>query len=706
LKRFLLTWMFFLIAINVFAEKTVYIPNDFNNNKHIFEPRWSYESANFVVFWGSKVGETPTNFNPETICDDLEKSYTKFVTEIGFCSDPTDKNLGKYKIIVVMNDTWPTGGPTGYAYGSQYDSVIGAMWISHDAASNADVLSHELTHALQCMIYIQENPQGGYVWEHAGFFWETHANFMRTVQFPSFAGADLPRWMGTSMFHLSSTRHHYSSFKWLMHLQHLDGIEMINRLWKESIANEHPLMTLMRLKSWKQSDLNDFIYDYAKREVTCDYPAEGFGAIMLDKRNQLKKSEPHFMWRFHTILTQVDETKGRYVVPDVFAPQDYGYNLIPLHPTDESRKVHVKFKGHTEVNNSEGWRYGFVAVDGTTPRYSPVYSADESEITFQMTENETELYLVVAGAPTSHKSYVWEPGWPKIKRYPYELRIAYAIPEGYQDGFRSQYKKNGSVHSNGSGWVASSASVATSVYVGPQAIVLGSSNISGNVRIENTAWVENATVKDNVTISGNANVWHGAFSGDAQILENAVLSYCTVSGNAIIKGNALEWGVTLDGSVVVGGDAEIGNSSNGVYLQCPHSNNGRQENDGKGADHYSNQDVNASYELFSDEEMEFKNPVGLPILTTNTILSIQLAQNYPNPFNPTTTIAYELLKTSETNLSVYNLLGQKVATLVNSKKSAGRHKILFNASSLPSGIYFYVLKTNDFIGKKKLVLLK
>ncbi|MGD8778749.1 MAG: DUF6055 domain-containing protein [Ignavibacteria bacterium] len=526
MKILLLTEMLLLVAFNVFAQKTVYLPNDFTNDP-VVSKQWSwdrsYQSDNFVVFWGTK----SLNFDAKNVCTNLEKSYDKFINEIGFCSDSSNTNLGKYKIIVMMNDTWDGGGPSGWAFGGDYDRVIGAMWVHPDATKDGYVLSHEFAHTLQCMISIQENKKGGFInWEPGGFFWETHANFMRLQEYGNLAGEDLPRWMGTSMFHLSSTRHHYCSFKWLLHLQNIDGIEMINRLWKESIANEHPLQTLKRLKNWDQSRLNNFIYDYAKREVTCDYPLNGLGTVILNQRNQLTKNEPHYMWRFHTILTRVDEANGRYVVPDEFAPQDYGYNLIPLHPTDDSRLVRIKFKGHTEVNNSAGWRYGFVAVDGTTPRYSPVCADDDGEISFQMNDGETALYLVVVGAPTSHTSYVWEPGWPKIKRYPYELKIANAVPEGYQDDFRSQYKTSGRVHSNGGGWVASSASVASSVYVGPQAIVLGTSKISGNVRIENTARVENATVKDNVVIKGNANVWNGTYSGDAQIIENAVLSYC------------------------------------------------------------------------------------------------------------------------------------------------------------------------------------
>jgi hypothetical protein len=85
----------------------------------------------------------------------------------------------------------------------------------------------------------------------------------------------------------------------------------------------------------------------------------------------------------------------------------------------------------------------------------------------------------------------------------------------------------------------------------------------------------------------------------------------------------------------------------------------------------------------------------------------RLFQNYPNPFNPSTTIRYEIPVRSHVLLSVYDVLGRKVATLVDEVKEAGRYEVLWNPSQdLPSGVYFYVLQAGSFIDTKKLVLLK
>ena len=90
----------------------------------------------------------------------------------------------------------------------------------------------------------------------------------------------------------------------------------------------------------------------------------------------------------------------------------------------------------------------------------------------------------------------------------------------------------------------------------------------------------------------------------------------------------------------------------------------------------------------------------------STPQSFELAQNYPNPFNPSTTINYNLAKPGQVELSVFNLLGDKVATLVNETKQAGAHSFSFDASELAAGIYLYKLQTANNVFVKKMTLLK
>ncbi len=89
------------------------------------------------------------------------------------------------------------------------------------------------------------------------------------------------------------------------------------------------------------------------------------------------------------------------------------------------------------------------------------------------------------------------------------------------------------------------------------------------------------------------------------------------------------------------------------------------------------------------------------------IYKFELAQNYPNPFNPKTTISYQLPITSSVDLSIYNTLGQKVATLVSKKQLAGSHKVEWDATGFASGVYFCRLQTEaGFLQTRKLVLFK
>jgi hypothetical protein len=83
-----------------------------------------------------------------------------------------------------------------------------------------------------------------------------------------------------------------------------------------------------------------------------------------------------------------------------------------------------------------------------------------------------------------------------------------------------------------------------------------------------------------------------------------------------------------------------------------------------------------------------------------------LEQNYPNPFNPTTTITFALPIKSFVSLRVFDALGREVATLVNDEFLAGRYSKKWDASGLPSGVYFYRLQAGSFVETRKLLLLK
>jgi hypothetical protein len=106
-------------------------------------------------------------------------------------------------------------------------------------------------------------------------------------------------------------------------------------------------------------------------------------------------------------------------------------------------------------------------------------------------------------------------------------------------------------------------------------------------------------------------------------------------------------------------------------------------------------DFNGTFEYSDAVEVEVTAP-----------LEFTLEQNYPNPFNPGTVIKYSIPENGFVTLVVYNLLGEKVASLVNGVQDAGRYEISFDASNLASGIYVYSLKSGSFNSVKKMLLMK
>jgi hypothetical protein len=106
-------------------------------------------------------------------------------------------------------------------------------------------------------------------------------------------------------------------------------------------------------------------------------------------------------------------------------------------------------------------------------------------------------------------------------------------------------------------------------------------------------------------------------------------------------------------------------------------------------------DFDGSYEYSNEINVDVTGPA-----------QYSLDQNYPNPFNPSTLIKYSVAQDGFVNVSIFNLLGQKVATLVSSNMKAGSYEINFNASQLSSGVYFYSIEAGDFKAVRKMMLMK
>ncbi|MBL7033959.1 MAG: T9SS type A sorting domain-containing protein, partial [Candidatus Delongbacteria bacterium] len=103
--------------------------------------------------------------------------------------------------------------------------------------------------------------------------------------------------------------------------------------------------------------------------------------------------------------------------------------------------------------------------------------------------------------------------------------------------------------------------------------------------------------------------------------------------------------------------------------------------------------------------------VTIPVVETvaadgQVVAGISLQQNYPNPFNPTTTIRFNLTTPQTATIVIHNTLGQEVHRIVMGQVGTGLHELNFDAGSLPSGVYFYTLRTGSLIETRKMVLLQ
>jgi hypothetical protein len=99
-------------------------------------------------------------------------------------------------------------------------------------------------------------------------------------------------------------------------------------------------------------------------------------------------------------------------------------------------------------------------------------------------------------------------------------------------------------------------------------------------------------------------------------------------------------------------------------------------------------------------------PLAVERIDASVPNKFSLDQNYPNPFNPSTVISYQLSAASNVRLTVYDMLGRKMALLVNEKQNAGTHQVRWNAANMPSGMYFYKIETGSESQVRKMMLLK
>lgn len=598
-------------------EKEVYVQKAVREHPD-FDWDRTAQSDNFIIFWGGEITGDPADeeqngdlwFNPEDILAWSEEFYTYVTEEIGFL-DPEGENVSKFKFEIVMNETWTGDDFTGWAFGGPADNTTGGVWIHPGGTRDEGVLVHEIGHACQGMVTI-DNPGYGIHAPWGGFFWESHTEWLRYVYLEERTPLTAQRYIMTSMMHFSSTRRYYQNFAFLDYVVDEYGFETVNDIWHKANAEEdHPLTSFRdSVMRYSQVALNDDLCRSAMRNVSWD---TFMHEVMMKTLDQVPDYD---LTRMYTVLDSLHGDEGRFIVPEHLAPGDYGYNIVPLYPDEGATAIEVEFEGlPNEPAGGAGSRYGFVGVDSeNNARYSEVFSDRDNQTTFNLMPSDSMVYFVVTGAPEVHHNYEWEVGYPKNYRYPYVVKFNGAVPEGHKEGYNAdQSGLSGDYHSNGGGWVSNYANVSSSAYVGPDAQVLKTAEVTGNARIEGFAVVtDNATVKneavvrDHALVAGNSKItdrglvekaamaYHTTIQNDATASGSAILKNSTLSDKALAKDLAYLEHKELGGTVIIGGDAEdYNNVSSGIYLD----NKRIDEPDGQ-VIHENNEDVNSDWEEY------------------------------------------------------------------------------------------------------------
>ncbi len=121
---------------------------------------------------------------------------------------------------------------------------------------------------------------------------------------------------------------------------------------------------------------------------------------------------------------------------------------------------------------------------------------------------------------------------------------------------------------------------------------------------------------------------------------------------------------------------------------------------------FSRQPTALVFDPDDDIVIKFATTIGVKEISSVVPEKFELYQNYPNPFNATTSIKYQVASINHIRLMVFNILGKEVMTLINEKQKPGTYEVKLEGNNLASGVYFYTLKTDNFLETKKLILLK
>jgi len=478
-----LSTLFFLLAMTTmaFAQKTVYIPNEWRNpwnpdtllyaesdpnNTYTWSKSRSVESDNVIVFWDKGYGSKKPSqsasayqVDEQDLLKKCEEFFDLEINKLGFV-DPVNSNLAKYKVMVLLNHTtdW-------VCYGGGYDYQVSALWLGPSACKPVGhSVAHEVGHSFHYMCYSEHSGHKDSDTDNTGFhlpcgngqaIWEQTAQWQAAQSYPNLMfDQSIGVFRRSHNYAFSHEWHRYQSYWFHYYInQYYNDITTVAQVWNQPMTGQSRSnatdfnQALMKLKGLDATGLFRLYYDYAARCATWD----------LDACRSYGKS---YIGDFDYRCVLVGDTAYQVALASV--PQASGFNVIPLNVPAAGTTVTTHFtalgrysklaKGDpAEMMTGEtawgkttrtayvnptnfkdrGFRLGYVALlkDGTRQYFKAdsVYcdgtTQKTCEVSMTVPENTQQMWLIVVPAPSSYVQHKWDENSSNDDMWPYRFSI-------------------------------------------------------------------------------------------------------------------------------------------------------------------------------------------------------------------------------------------------------------------------------------------
>ena len=227
-------------------------------------------------------------------------------------------------------------------------------------------------------------------------------------------------------------------------------------------------------------------------------------------------------------------------------------------------------------------------------------------------------------------------------------------------------------------------------------------DLGTTIDVGNGADVCAGTITVNGTYSGGGTFCTGALPVEL-VSFNSIVSDNKVELNWITATEVNNYGFEVERGI---GQKAIGNSAWEKIGFVQGNGNSNSPKEYRFTDNTTTSGLYAYRLKQIDNDGTFKYSETIEVLVSQIPNDFSLNQNYPNPFNPSTTISYDIPKTSFVKISVNDILGKEIKTLVNEQNNSGHYEIIFDAKELAAGIYYYTISAGEFKQSRKMILLK